>query len=636
MMGLFRRRGLEPGPRSAARKPSRPRLKAAAAAFLFALGALPALAETVTAHGVSAFGSLKYGPGFAHFDYVNPEAPKGGVLKTRSTFAARTFDSLNPFILKGEPAIEVGMFVYDTLMVRAADEADAMYGLVAESVTYPEDRAWAEFAIRPEARFADGSEVTAEDVVFSFEILKEKGSPSWQNQLAAIASATATGPLTVRYEFAEGRATRDLPMLAASLPVIPKAFWEGKDFAESSLEKPLGSGPYEVGEVRPGSSITYVLRDDYWARDLPVNRGRWNFGELRYEYFKDSTAAFEAFKGGEYEMHEEFFSKLWATAYDFPALEKGWVVRDVLPDGRPSGTQGYWFNLRRPQFADPRVRRALGMAFDFEWSNRTLFYGLYKRTHSFFQGSPLAASGPPSEEEALLLEPLAEHLPADILTAGAFVPAETDGSGRMRRQLRAAGRLLDDAGWTVGEDGLRRNAAGETLTIEFLSNSPAFERITGPYIKNLGQLGVDASMRMVDAAQYQERTKNYDFDIVVARMPIQPTPGVELVNLFGSASAGAPGTLNLAGIANPAVDALIDAIVGAESAAAHGRAVSALDRVLRSLHVWVPQWTKGSHTMAYWDKFGKPPVKPPYARAVVDTWWIDAEKAAALKAAKGG
>ena len=276
------------------------------------------------------------------------------------------------------------------------------------------------------------------------------------------------------------------------------------------------------------------------------------------------------------------------------------------------------------------------MVFDFEWSNRTLFYGLYSRTHSFVQGSPLAASGPPTEEEAQLLAPLAEHLPADILTADAYAPTATDGSGRLRRQMRAAGRLLDAAGWTVGGDGMRRNAAGETLTVEFLDDSPAFERITGPYIKNLRTLGVDASMRTVDAAQYQERTKNYDFDITIARMPMAPTPGVELTNLFSSNAAEAPGTLNLAGVANPAVDALLEAIVAAETPAEHAVAVSALDRALRSLHIWVPQWTKGTHTMAYWDKFAKPATKPPYARAIVDTWWFDAEKAAALEAAKGG
>ncbi len=619
--------------RGAAFLAKRSRLGAGTMALCALLIVSAAHAETTTSHGVSAFGALKYPADFAHFDYVNPDAPKGGIVKTRSTFAAKTFDSLNPFIFKGEPAIEVGMFVFETLMVSASDELDAVYGLLAESITYPEDRSWAEFTIRPEARFADGQPVTAEDVVFSVNILRDEGAPSYQIQYDAIDAVTALAPDRVRFEFKADKAKRDLPMLAGSVPILPKHWWDGRAFAESTLDLLIGSGPYRIAEVRPGTSITYELRDDYWGRDLPVNVGRWNFGTLRYEYFKDSTAAFEAFKSGEYEMHEEFFSKLWATAYDFPALQKGWVVRDVLPDDRPSGTQGYWLNMRRTMLQDIRVRQALGMVFDFEWSNRTLFYDLYSRTTSFFQGSPLAATGMPSEAELLLLDPLKADLPETVF-GEAYVPTKTDGSGRLRAELRAAGALLDAAGWTVGADGMRRNAAGETLRVEFLDDSPAFERITSPYVKNLRQLGVDAVMRTIDAAQLQERVKNFDFDITIARMPMAPTPGVALKNLFSSAAADAPNTLNLAGIRNPAIDALIDAVIGATTAADHATAVSALDRALRSLHVWVPQWSKGTHTMAYWDKFGKPAMKPPFDRAIVDTWWIDPAKEAALAAAR--
>ncbi|MEM7546981.1 MAG: extracellular solute-binding protein [Pseudomonadota bacterium] len=602
-----------------------------AAALL--LAALPARAETITSHGVSAFGELKYPADFSHFDYVNPEAPKGGLLKTRSTFAAKTYDSLNPFIFKGEAALEVQLFVFETLMVSAADELDAVYGLLAESITYPEDRSWAEFTIRDEARFADGTKVTASDVVFSLNILRDEGAPSYKIQYDAIESATALAPDRVRFDFKDGASTRDLPMLAGSIPILPEAWWNGKAFGESTLEPLMGSGPYRIGDVRPGTYITYELREDYWGRDLPVNVGRWNFGTLRYEYFKDSTAAFEAFKSGEYEMHEEFFSKLWATGYDFPAVDRGWVIRDVLPDGRPSGTQGYWLNMRRPILQDPKVRRAIGMVFDFEWSNRTLFYDLYSRTTSFFQGSPLAASGVPTEAELLLLDPLREHLP-EAAFGEAFVPTKTDGSGRLRRELLAAGALLDEAGWKIGEGRLRRNATGETLSVEFLDDSPAFERITGPYIRNLRQLGIDAEMRTIDAAQLQERVKNYDFDITIARMPMAPTPGVALKNLFTSAAAEAPNTLNLAGISNPAIDALVEAVIGAKSAEDHATAISALDRALRSLHVWVPQWSKGTHTIAYWDKFGRPEFKPPFARSIVDTWWIDPDKEAELTAAR--
>ena len=600
-------------------------------AFALSLAAFTANAD-ITSHGVSAFGELKYPADFPHFDYVNPDAPKGGAYTGRSTFAARTFDSLNPYILKGEPAIEIGLLVFETLMYRAWDEPDAVYGLIAETVTYPEDRSWAEFQMRPEARFSDGTPVTADDVVFSLNILKEQGSPTIRTAYRDLASATALSTHRVRFEFREGAATRDLPQLAGSVPILSKADWEGKDFGESTLVPPIGSGPYTIGDVQPGRSITYEKNPDYWGADLPINIGKWNFGSLNYEYFKDSTAAFEAFKSGAFEMHEEFFSKLWATGYDFAAIEKGWVVRDVLPDGRPSGTQGYWFNLRREKFQDPLVRQALALGFDFEWSNRTLFYDLYKRTDSFFEGSPLEASGMPSEAELVLID-AAANLPMTA-TAEAFAPPKTDGSGRLRRLIRQAGKLLDQAGWTVGANGVREKD-GETLSIEFLSNSPAFERISGPYIKNLRLMGVDAEYRQIDAAQYQQRTEDFDFDIVVARLPIRAVPGTELRNLWHSLSADAKGSLNLSGVANEGIDTLIEAVIAAENAEEHATAVSALDRSLRAMHIWVPQWTKGSHTMAYWDKFGKPDVKPPFGRAIVETWWIDPEKEAALAAARG-
>lgn len=596
----------------------------------FALTAFAASAD-ITSHGVSAFGELKYPADYSHFDYVSPDAPKGGAYTGRSTFAARTFDSLNPYILKGEPAIEIGLLVFETLLYRAWDEPDAMYGLIAESVTYPEDRASAEFQMRPEAMFSDGTPITADDVVFSLNILKEEGSPTYKTAFRDLASATALSTHRVRFEFREGASTRDLPMLAGQVPILSAADWADKDFAESTLVPPVGSGPYVIRDVQPGRSITYEKNPDYWGRDLPINVGKWNFESLNYEYFKDSTAAFEAFKSGAFEMHEEFFSKLWATGYDFPAVEKGWVVRDVLPDGRPSGTQGYWFNMRREKFQDQKVRQALALGFDFEWSNRTLFYDLYKRTDSFFEGSPLEAAGMPSEAERLLIE-AAANLPAEAL-GEAFVPPKTDGSGRLRRLLRRAGQLLDEAGWTVGADGVRQKD-GEALSIEFLSNSPAFERISGPYIKNLTLMGVDAEYRQIDAAQYQQRTEDFDFDIVVARLPIQAVPGTELRNLWHSISADARGALNLAGVANEGVDMLIEAVIGAETAEEHATAVAALDRSLRALHIWVPQWSKGSHTMAYWDKFGKPETKPPFGRAIVETWWIDPAKEAALKAAR--
>jgi microcin C transport system substrate-binding protein len=391
-----------------------------------------------------------------------------------------------------------------------------------------------------------------------------------------------------------------------------------------------------VEKAEPNRTITYRRRADYWGWRLPVNRGRWNFGRIRFEYFRDRSALFEAFKAGTFSFNEEFWSKLWATGYDFPALERGDIVRDVTPDNRPSGSQGYWFNTRRVKLADPRVRKAIALGFDFEWSNSRLFYELYTRTDSFFEGGPMQAAGKPTPGELALLEPLADQLPPGVLDDPAYVPSVSDGSGRNRRALRESSRLLDQAGWPV-RDGVRRNGKGETLSIEFLDSSgSAFDRITIPYIKNLRKIGIDASYRAVDAAQLKQRVENFEFDIVVDRKSMSLTPGVELRDYFHSASANSKGSENYAGIDSPVVDALIDKIERATGRAQLTTAVKALDRVLRAMHIWVPQWHKGSHTMAYWDIYARPEIKPQYARGVIDLWWIDPEKHARLKDQVGG
>ncbi|MEC9431816.1 MAG: extracellular solute-binding protein [Pseudomonadota bacterium] len=582
----------------------------------------------IRAHGISTFGELKYGPDFAQFDFVVPDAPKGGVWSGRGTGASNTFDSLNPFILKGEPAQGLGA-LFDSLLTGSPDEADAEYGLLAHTLEYPEDRSWIIFRMRPEATFSDGSPVTAADVVFTFETLKAKGAPSYRLQLRDVAGAEALDDHSVKFTFADGASTRDLPSLVGGLPILSAKWWETRDFEASSLEPILGSGPYRVDVADPGRRIIYARREDYWGADLPPNVGANNFDRYVFEYFKDYTAAFEAFKAGAYLFHEEFFSKLWATEYGFPAIQKGWVKKEMLPDGRPSGTQGFWFNMRRPQFQDPRVREALAMGFDFQWSNETLFYGLYTRTESFFANSPMAASGLPSAEELALLEPLRADLP-EAAFGEAVRPPETDGSGSDRRILRRATRLLDEAGWTV-VDGVRRNAAGETLTVEFLDDSPTFQRIIGPFIENLKKMGVDASLRIVDAAQYQQRQEDFDYDIIPGRFVMSLTPGQELRQLFSSHSADQRGTPNLTGLANPAVDALIEKVIGADSREALDTAARALDRALRALHIWTPNWYKGAYTIAYWDVYGKPDAQPPYSRGD-GYWWWDETKAAKLKA----
>lgn len=602
-----------------------------AAAILIGTAPFAVAQDTTVAHGISAFGDLKYPAGFAHFDYVNPEAPKGGTMSFRGTGASATFDSLNQFILKGEPAQGLGL-IYDTLMVRAYDEPDAVYGLIAESIEYPADRSWAVFTLREEARFADGEPLTAEDVVWTFETLKAEGHPFYRISLEGVASVEALSPTEVRITAAEGKPTRDVASEAAQVPILPKHYYETQPFGESTLEPPLGSGPYVVQEADAGRSVTYCRDDDYWAADLPVNIGALNFDCYRYEYFADTTAAFEAFKAGEYLLHEEFSSALWATNYEFPAIDRGWVLRDTLVDGRPAGTQGFWLNMRRPNLQDARVREALGMMFNFEWSNETLFYGLYERTDSFWEGSSLQAEGMPAGTELEFLERFRDRLPDEVFTEPAFTPNVNDAGRQIgRTALREAGALLDDAGWAVGDDGLRRKD-GRTLEIAFLVDSPAFRRIVEPYIANLTRLGVDARMDIVDAAEAEERQENFDYDIIVARFVLSLSPSVELRGLYGSDSADQPGTFNLTGLKDPVVDEMIDLIIGASSAEEVAPRVKALDRVLRQKRIWVPNWYKNTHWIAHWDVFGRPDDKPPFARGV-EYWWWDEDKAAALREA---
>lgn len=592
-------------------------------------GAVGAQERVIKSHGISTFGPLKYAEEFPYFDYVNPQAPKGGEM---STWGFGNFDSLTPYILKGNAAALSTVF-FDSLMTGNLDEPDSLYGLLAHRIEYPENRAWAIFYMRPEARFADGTQVTAHDVVFSLNILRDKGSPSFKVIYKDFKSVEALDDLTVKFVFSEEGPLRELPMTAAGIPVFSKAYYEDRDFAESTLEPPLGSGPYELLSVDPGRSVAYRLREDYWARDLPVNVGQNNFEVLKVEYFSDYTAAFEAFKAGAYTFREEYSSLIWSTGYDFPALDKGWVVREDLADGRPSGTQGFWFNLRREKLQDPRVRQAISMAFNYEWSNDSLFFGIYTRTDSFWENSNMQAEGMPSDAELALLTPLRADLPEAVFSEPAFVPAvskpERIGD---RRILRRAGKLLDAAGWEVADDGLRYNAAGEVLQIEFLNDSASFERIINPFVENLKRLGVDAVYTRVDSAQATEREKKFDFDLTTRRYSMSLTPGIELRGIFGGEAAEALGSNNIAGVNNPAIDALIIAIESATSREDLTTAVKALDRALRAMHIWVPQWYKPVHNLAYYDMFERPyaDTPPPSAVGEMSIWWYNADKAKAL------
>lgn len=583
-----------------------------------------------TRHGLSVFGPLAYPADFTHFNYVNPDAPKGGRISMVGPAGRITFDSFNDHILKGDAAQGLEL-LFDSLMVRAFDEPDAVYGLLASSAEIADDGMSVTFRLRPEATFADGSPVTAGDVVFSFQTLKEKGHPRYRIALRDVEMAEAVDPRTVRYTF-KGTLVRDLPINVATLPVLSKAFYTANTFEETSLTPPLGSGPYKIADFKAGTFVLYKLRDDYWARDLPVNKGRFNFAEIRFEYFRDRTAELTNLKSGSFDFREEFTSVDWATAYDIPAVTQGRMIKESLPDDTPSGAQGFFINTRRDKFKDPRVRKALGLAFDFEWTNKNLFYGLYQRTSSYFENSPMKAEGKPSPDELALLEPFRDKLPPEVF-GDATSPPVSNGSGTDRKLLREAAKLLNEAGWQQ-KGTLRVNARGEPLSVEILIFSPSFERIILPYVKNLQAIGVDASLRRVDPAQYERRVKSFDFDLTTERYTMRLTPGIELKTFWGSETAMTDGSYNLAGIADPVVDALIERIMAAKSRAELETAARAADRVLRTGYYWVPHWYKAAHHLAYWNKFSRPATKPRYARGVIDTWWYDAQKAARLKSTR--
>jgi microcin C transport system substrate-binding protein len=595
-----------------------------------ALGLAAILSSSAAAeprHGASIFGDLKYGPEFSHFDYVNPDAPKGGKLTTIGTAGITTFDSFNGYILKGDAAQGIEL-IFDTLMVRAFDEPDAMYGLAARSIDIAPDRKSVTFALRPEAKFADGTALTAEDVCDTFRLIKTEGHERIRITIRDVKGCAVLSPDSVRYDF-DGENTRDLPLIVAGLPIFSKAYYATHDFAKSTLEAPLGSGPYKIGPYRQGQYVSYLRREDYWAKDLPVNRGKYNFDEVRFEYFRDRNAELEALKAGILDLREEFTSKAWATEYDISAVKQGRLIKEELPDETMSGAQGFFINLRREKFQDVRVRQALDLAFDFEWSNANLFYNLYTRTGSVFEGGDLKAMGKPSPEELELLDQMRGELRPEVFEE-VYTPPKSNGSGADRKLLRHASELLDAAGWTV-KNGVRENSKGEKLSIEFLEDDQTFERVMNPYIRNLRLIGVDARIRLVDEAQFQQRLKDFDFDVTIQRYVLEQTPGVELRSFFSSQSAQAPGSYNLSGIAMKSVDRLIDRIITAKSREELTTAARALDRVLRAEHFWVPHWSKRSYTIVYWNIFDRPAVKPKYDRGVITNWWIDKAKAATLR-----
>jgi len=594
------------------------------------MGALPAFAqedgETYVGHAISMYGDLKYGPDFTHFDYVNPDAPKGGNVRLGALFS---FDSLNPFILKGTPAAGISG-IFETLMVESEDEPFSEYGLVAESIEVPADRSWVIFNLRPEARWHDGEPITADDVVWTFETLMSEGHPYYRAYYANVVSAEKLDDHKVKFTF-DQTGNRELPLIMGQLPILPKHYYETHTFNQTTMEPPLGSGPYRVKAVDPGRSITYELVEDYWGKDLPVNKGQYNFGTMRYDYYRDGSIAVEALKAHEYDFRVENSSLTWATAYTGPAVRDGLLILKEFPDHTPTGMQAFIFNLRRDKFADPRVREALGYAFDFEWSNQNLFYGQYARTKSYFSNSELAATELPSETELALLEPYRDQLPPEVFTE-VYEPPVTDGSGNLRSNLHAAKQLLEEAGWTI-QNGVLTSPDGKPMEIEILLVQPEFERIVQPFARNLERLGVKVSIRIVDASQYQNRMDSFDFDMAVASFGQSLSPGNEQRDFWGSASADINGSRNLIGIKNPAVDALVDDVIFAEDRQSLITATRALDRLLLWNYYVIPNWHSRTYRVAYWDKFGRPELQPHYSLGF-NTWWVDPELAAALEKAE--
>jgi len=594
---------------------------------LAAAGAPAAEPKVTVSHGLTLLETLKYGPDFKHLDYVNPDAPKGGTAKR---FSIGTFDTFNPYIIKGNPAAGIG-FVFETLMTSAPDEVSAEYGLIAKSIEVPDDLSYATFDLRPEARFHDGAPITADDVVYTFNVLKKEGRPFYRFYYANISRALKLSKHKVKFEFT-GPPNRELPQITGQLPVLPKHYWEKRDFSKTTLQPPIGSGPYRISRFEPGRFVEYERVANYWGRDLPINKGRYNFDRMRFDYYRDQTVALEAFKSHEYDFRVENTSLTWATGYNFPARRAGAAKLDEVAHSQATGLSAFVFNLRRPKFQDRNLREALAYAFDFEWSNKNLFYGQYQRTRSYYSNSELAARELPSKDELAILEPFRGKVPDEVFTQ-VYEPPKTEGSGKIRRNLRTATRILRKAGWQVKDGKLIDPKSGKPLEFEILLVSPLFERIVSPFIRNLRRLGVDARLRTVDQSQYINRIRSFDYDVITSGWGQSESPGNEQRNFWSSAAADRQGSRNLIGLKNPVIDALIEKIVAARDRKSVITATRALDRVLLWGHYVIPQWHLKFDRIAYWDIFGRSAKNPKYGVDFM-SWWIDPAKVASLESRK--
>ena len=570
-------------------------------------------------HALAMTGSPKYTKDFENFDYTNPNAPKGGEIKLGTV---GTFDSLNPFIIRGVPAAGTGL-LDDTLTVQSLDEPFTQYGLIAAKIELPADRSWVVYHLNPDAKFHDGKPITAADIVFSYNLLIDQGDPLYSKYYADIAKVEALDDLRVKFHLGK-RPNPELALIIGQIPALPKHYWSGRDFSKPGLEIPVGSGPYKILEFRPGRSITYVRYPEYWANDHPVNRGRHNFDKMTYDYYRDPTVSLHAFKAGEYDFRQENISRAWATAYSGPPLNDGFIIKEEIDNDVNQGIQGFVYNTRREYFRDRKVREALAYAFDFEWTNKTLFFGQYTRSKSYFSNSELASNGLPGPGELTILQAHRNRLPGELFDT-VYQPPQTDGSGNIRRNIRVALGLLKQAGWEIRGKKLTHKQTGEPFSFELLLVDPAFERVALPFKKNLARLGIELKIRVVDTAQFINRRRDYDFDMIVARIPQSESPGNEQREYWGADAADIPGTRNYAGIKNPVVDALIEKIVSASDREALIDATRALDRVLLWGYYLIPQWHIAKYRVAYWNKFARPQVVPRYSLGF-DTWWIDADK----------
>ena len=580
-------------------------------------------AEINIAHAIAMHGEPKYPDSFQYVDYANPDAPKGGKIILSST---GSYDSFNPFILKGTAAAGIGN-LYETLTTGSSDEAFTEYGLIAKTIEWPDDRSWVAFTIREEAVWHDGKKISPEDVIWTFNTLMEKGHPFYKYYYGDVVEVIQENDNKVRFNF-KGNTNLELPLIVGQLPVLPKHYWTNKNFEETSMDIPIGSGPYKIKNFDAGRTITYELDSDYWGKNIPIKKGTENFGIIQYEYYKDRSIEREAFKSGDIDLFSENTSKDWATSYDTPAVQNGLIKKELIEHQNPQGMQGFAFNTRKEIFEDKRVREALSYAFDFEWTNKNLFYNAYKRTNSFFENSELASSGVPSGGELDLLNDYRELLPQKLFQEE-YNPPKTDGSGFMRKELQEATKLLQDAGWELQEGKLINKKSGSKFEFELLLVSPAFERIVLPFKDNLAKLGIDVSVRTIDSAQYQNRLDGFDFDMIVSTFSQSLSPGNEQRNFWGSDAAKTNGSRNIIGISNEVIDSLIEKVISAKDREDLIVTTRALDRVLLWNHYVIPQWHISAYRTLYWDIFDKPSVRPKYSLGT-HTWWVDADKASTI------